>query len=85
MAVAVERLENSRQKLLLEVHILTLFAIATCLHEIYELYVLICIQIDSQSTEIERLFEENSNLSSAYQEATGMVSHWENQVKCSSC
>lgn len=55
MAVAVERLENSRQKLLLE--------------------------IDSQSTEIERLFEENSNLSSAYQEATGMVSHWENQVK----
>ncbi|GKB23454.1 hypothetical protein Tco_0862855, partial [Tanacetum coccineum] len=55
MAVAVERLENSRQKLLLE--------------------------IDSQSTEIERLFEENSSLSSAHQEATGMVSHWENQVK----
>ncbi|KAI3667701.1 hypothetical protein L6452_42770 [Arctium lappa] len=55
MAVAVERLESSRQKLLLE--------------------------IDSQSSEIERLFEENSNLSSAYQEATGIVAHWENQVK----
>ncbi|KVI03632.1 myosin heavy chain, non-muscle isoform X1 [Cynara cardunculus var. scolymus] len=55
MAVAVERLESSRQKLLLE--------------------------IDSQSSEIERLFEDNSNLSSAYQEATGMVAHWENQVK----
>ncbi|KAI3830042.1 hypothetical protein L1987_04174 [Smallanthus sonchifolius] len=55
MAVAVERLESSRQKLLLE--------------------------IDSQSSEIERLFEENSNLSSAYQEATGMVTLWENQVK----
>ncbi|KAK9057587.1 hypothetical protein SSX86_022423 [Deinandra increscens subsp. villosa] len=55
MAVAVERLENSRQKLLME--------------------------IDSQSSEIERLFEENSNLSSAYQEATGMVTLWENQVK----
>ncbi|XP_071689371.1 uncharacterized protein [Rutidosis leptorrhynchoides] len=55
MAVVVERLESSRQKLLLE--------------------------IDSQSSEIERLFEENSSLSSAYQEATGMVAHWENQVK----
>ncbi|KAI3526173.1 hypothetical protein L1887_05416 [Cichorium endivia] len=55
MAVAVERLESSRQKLLME--------------------------IDSQSSEIERLFEENSNLSSAYQEATNMISHWENQVK----
>lgn len=55
MAVAVERLESSRQKLLME--------------------------IDSQSSEIERLFEENANLSSAYQEATNMVSHWENQVK----
>ncbi|KAF5954258.1 hypothetical protein HYC85_007114 [Camellia sinensis] len=55
MAVVVERLESSRQKLLME--------------------------IDSQSSEIERLFEENSNLSSAYQEATGVVVHWENQVK----
>nr|KAJ0222521.1 hypothetical protein LSAT_V11C200079850 [Lactuca sativa] len=55
MAVAVERLESSRQKLLME--------------------------IDSQSSEIERLFEENSNLSSAYQEATDIMSHWENQVK----
>ncbi|XP_059660804.1 uncharacterized protein LOC132307142 isoform X2 [Cornus florida] len=55
MAVVVERLESSRQKLLME--------------------------IDSQSSEIERLFEENSNLSSAYQEAMGVVVHWENQVK----
>ncbi|KAJ9543696.1 hypothetical protein OSB04_023403 [Centaurea solstitialis] len=55
MAVAVERLESSRQKLLFE--------------------------IDSQSSEIERLFEENSNLSSAYREATDIVAHWEKQVK----
>ncbi|XP_028092566.1 uncharacterized protein LOC114292738 [Camellia sinensis] len=55
MAVVVERLESSRQKLLME--------------------------IDSQSSEIERLFEENSNLSSTYQEAMGVVVHWENQVK----
>lgn len=55
MAVAVERFESSRQKLLME--------------------------IDSQSSEIERLFEENSNLSSTYQEAMGVVVHWENQVK----
>ncbi|KAK4408575.1 hypothetical protein Sango_0438500 [Sesamum angolense] len=55
MAVAIERLENSRQKLLME--------------------------IDSQSSEIERLFEENSSLSSAYQESLGLVAQWENQVK----
>ncbi|GLU02303.1 hypothetical protein SLE2022_195570 [Rubroshorea leprosula] len=55
MAVMVERLESSRQKLLME--------------------------IDSQSSEIERLFEENSNLSSSDQEAMGMARHWENQVK----
>ncbi|KAI3446838.1 hypothetical protein Pfo_003503 [Paulownia fortunei] len=55
MAVAVERLESSRQKLLME--------------------------IDSQSSEIERLFEENSSLSSAYQESMGLVAHWENQIK----
>ncbi|KAK8485970.1 hypothetical protein V6N13_094488 [Hibiscus sabdariffa] len=55
MAVAVERLENSRQKLLAE--------------------------IDNQSTEIERLFEENSNLSSSYQEAMAVAKQWENQVK----
>ncbi|KAL5784160.1 hypothetical protein ACOSQ2_006552 [Xanthoceras sorbifolium] len=55
MAVAVERLESSRQKLLME--------------------------IDSQSSEIERLFEENSNLSSSYQDAMGIAKHWENQVK----
>ncbi|KAL8115400.1 uncharacterized protein LOC141667868 isoform X2 [Apium graveolens] len=54
MAVAVERFESSRQKLLME--------------------------IDSQSSEIERLFEENSNLSAAYQEAMGVVAHWESQV-----
>ncbi|XP_057772400.1 uncharacterized protein LOC130991978 isoform X2 [Salvia miltiorrhiza] len=55
MAVAVERLETSRQKLLME--------------------------IDSQSSEIERLFEENSSLSSAYQESQGLVANWESQVK----
>ena len=37
-------------------------------------------QIDTQSSEIEKLFEENSNLSSAYQEATSVVVQWENQV-----
>ncbi|XWS53079.1 hypothetical protein CRYUN_Cryun11dG0127100 [Craigia yunnanensis] len=55
MAVAVERLESSRQKLLME--------------------------IDNQSSEIERLFEENSNLSSSYQEAMTTAKQWENQVK----
>ncbi|KAL9238738.1 hypothetical protein vseg_013122 [Gypsophila vaccaria] len=39
------------------------------------------LEIDSQSSEIEKLFEENSSLTSAYQEAVGMASHWENQVK----
>ncbi|XP_021618484.1 WEB family protein At3g02930, chloroplastic isoform X5 [Manihot esculenta] len=55
MAIAVERLESSRQKLLME--------------------------IDSQSNEIEKLFEENSNLSSSYQEATSIAKQWENQLK----
>ncbi|KAG1365665.1 paramyosin [Cocos nucifera] len=55
MAIMVERLENSRQKLLME--------------------------IDSQSSELERLFEENSNLSAAYQDALGVAGQWENQVK----
>lgn len=55
MAVAIERLESSRQKLLME--------------------------IDSQSSEIERLFEENSILSSAHQEALEVSVQWENQVK----
>lgn len=55
MAVVVERLENSRQKLLME--------------------------IDSQSSEIERLFEENTSLSSAYQESMAIVGYWQNQVK----
>ncbi|XP_022874886.1 calponin homology domain-containing protein DDB_G0272472 isoform X2 [Olea europaea var. sylvestris] len=53
MAVAIERLESSRQKLM----------------------------IDSQSSEIERLFDENSSLSTAYQDSVGLVAHWENQVK----
>ncbi|CAK7331420.1 unnamed protein product [Dovyalis caffra] len=55
MAVAVERLESSRQKLLME--------------------------IDSQSSEIEKLFEENSILSSSCQEATSIAKQWENQLK----
>ncbi|KAL0537264.1 hypothetical protein IC582_026240 [Cucumis melo] len=55
MAVVIERLESSRQKLLME--------------------------IDSQSSEIERLFEENSTLSNSYHEAVGIGVHWENQVK----
>lgn len=37
-------------------------------------------QIDSQSSEIERLFEENSTLSNSYHEAVGIGVHWENQV-----
>ncbi|KAJ0987825.1 hypothetical protein J5N97_006181 [Dioscorea zingiberensis] len=55
MAAMVERLENSRQKLLME--------------------------IDSQSSEIERLFEENSNMTTSYQEAMSVAMQWENQVK----
>lgn len=39
------------------------------------------MEIDSQSLEIERLFEENSNLSSSYQDALGLAGQWENQVK----
>ncbi|KAF9597927.1 hypothetical protein IFM89_022629 [Coptis chinensis] len=50
MAVMVERLENSRQKLLME--------------------------INSQSSEIERLFEENYNISASYEEGV----QWQNQV-----
>ncbi|XXG75307.1 hypothetical protein AAC387_Pa07g3840 [Persea americana] len=55
MAVVVERLESSRQKLLTE--------------------------IDSQSSVIESLFEENSNLSACYNDAMGVAVQWENQVK----
>ncbi|CAM0872457.1 unnamed protein product [Alopecurus aequalis] len=55
MALMVERLEGSRQKLLME--------------------------IDSQSSEIENLFEENSALSTSYQEAVSVTMQWENQVK----
>uniref|UniRef100_A0A453IF19 Uncharacterized protein n=2 Tax=Aegilops tauschii subsp. strangulata TaxID=200361 RepID=A0A453IF19_AEGTS len=57
MALMVERLEGSRQKLLME--------------------------IDSQSLEIENLFEENSVLSTSYQEAMSVTMEWENQVCCS--
>lgn len=38
-------------------------------------------QIDSQSSEIEKLFEENSSLSLSYQEAIAVAKQWENQVK----
>ncbi|AQL07744.1 myosin heavy chain-related [Zea mays] len=55
MALMIERLEGSRQKLLME--------------------------IDSQSSEIEKLFEENSALSTSYQEAIAITVQWENQVK----
>ncbi|CAN6295634.1 unnamed protein product [Urochloa humidicola] len=55
MALMVERLEGSRQKLLME--------------------------IDSQSSEIEKLFEENSALSTSYQEAIALTVQWENQVR----
>lgn len=55
MAMMVERLESSRQKLLTE--------------------------IDSQSSEIERLFEENASLSTSQQDALGLAVQWENQVK----
>jgi len=37
-------------------------------------------QIDSQSSEIEKLFEENSALSTSYQEAMAITVQWENQV-----
>lgn len=39
------------------------------------------MEIDSQSSEIESLFEENSSLSSSYQDALGVARQWENQVK----
>ncbi|AQL07753.1 myosin heavy chain-related [Zea mays] len=55
MALMIERLEGSRQKLLME--------------------------IDSQSSEIEKLFEENSALSTSYQEAIAITVQWENQVR----
>ncbi|TVU47614.1 hypothetical protein EJB05_07220 [Eragrostis curvula] len=55
MALMVERLEGSRQKLLTE--------------------------IDSQSSEIEKLFEENSALSTSYEEAMAVTKQWENQVR----
>ncbi|KAK1278886.1 hypothetical protein QJS04_geneDACA024775 [Acorus gramineus] len=39
------------------------------------------LEIDSQSSEIERLFEENYNLSASYEESTRVTRQWENQVK----
>ncbi|KMZ62225.1 Myosin heavy chain-related protein [Zostera marina] len=54
MALMVEKLENSRQKLLTE--------------------------IDSQSSEIERLFEENSNLAASYEGAITTAAEWKKQV-----
>ncbi|KAK9158894.1 hypothetical protein Scep_005468 [Stephania cephalantha] len=39
------------------------------------------MEIDSQSSEIEKLFEENSNLSTSYNEAMQEAVQWENQVK----
>ena len=84
MAVVIEKLESSRQKLLMEVSLGNLFFY----HEYLFVYIRFtanslfckCWQIDSQSSEIERLFEENSNLSSSHQEAMSIAVHWENQV-----
>ncbi|WZZ21631.1 hypothetical protein YC2023_123018 [Brassica napus] len=69
MAVALERLESSRQKLLME---------GMSGEIIFTHYV---FQIDNQSSEIEKLFEENSNLSASYQESINISKQWENQVK----
>ncbi|KAJ4761394.1 myosin heavy chain-like protein [Rhynchospora pubera] len=38
-------------------------------------------EIDSQSSEIEKLFEENSSLSSSYEEAMAIAKQWESQVR----
>lgn len=78
MAVAVERLETSRQKLLSEVCYFPLGPFN--IKNYNSLHIGFGLQIDSQSSEIERLFEENSSLSSAYQESLGLVAHWESQV-----
>nr|XP_004486978.1 golgin subfamily B member 1 isoform X1 [Cicer arietinum] len=83
MALVVERLESSRQKLLMEVN--SSFLYFTLYFAVYipsdrVVSLSSCWQIDSQSTEIERLFEENSNLSNSYQEAIGAAARWENQV-----
>lgn len=82
MALAVERLESSRQKLLMEVtSIGTLISYCIVYIPSDEVVCLSsCWQIDSQSAEIERLFEENSNLSSSCHEAIGAAARWENQV-----
>jgi predicted RNase H-like nuclease (RuvC/YqgF family) len=82
MALMVERLEGSRQKLLMEVHDADFLLFETIkkfpkllLNFFYRVQ-----QIDSQSTEIENLFEENSTLSTSYQEAMSVTMQWENQV-----
>ncbi|CAN6442831.1 unnamed protein product [Victoria cruziana] len=40
------------------------------------------VEIDSQSSEIERLFEENTDLSTSYKDAMLVAAQWENQVCC---
>ncbi|KAF3787135.1 hypothetical protein EJ110_NYTH23802 [Nymphaea thermarum] len=39
------------------------------------------VEIDSQSSEIETLFEENTDLSTSYKDAMLVAAQWENQVK----
>ncbi|XP_031488423.1 uncharacterized protein LOC116256257 [Nymphaea colorata] len=39
------------------------------------------VEIDSQSSEIEMLFEENTDLSTSYKDAMLVAAQWENQVK----
>lgn len=82
MALMVERLESGRQKLLMEV-IVSLYCYIQLLITIALLHFLslfLFLQIDSQSSEIESLFEENSTLSSSYQDALQVARQWENQV-----
>lgn len=85
MAVALERLESSRQKLLMEVCLNLLQSVYTIVKGmsgeiIFTHYV---FQIDNQSSEIEKLFEENSNLWASYQESINISKQWENQVRVS--
>ncbi|CAA7389785.1 unnamed protein product [Spirodela intermedia] len=39
------------------------------------------MEVDSQSSQIEKLYEENSDLSASYNDALGAVAQWESQVK----
>ena len=79
MALMVERLESGRQKLLMEVSG-PAYCYFTCYTNYLISYSLNSLQIDSQSSEIERLFEENSNLMTSYQDALGVAGQWESQV-----